>query len=52
MNKVRARWVPKQLTEDQTAPRVTKAKDHLGSSNYNEIKILNCIATGAEMWIR
>ena len=29
-----ARWVPKQLTEDQKASKVTIAKEHLGRFNH------------------
>ena len=43
---VSARWVPKQLTEDQKAPLLTLAKEHLGHLNYDENKFVNCIVTG------
>ena len=35
MSKVSARWVPKQLTEDQEASKVTIAKEHLGHFNHD-----------------
>ena len=37
------------LTEDQEASRVTLAEEHLGRSNHDEIKFLNCIVFGDEM---
>ena len=43
--------MPKQLTEDQKASRVTIAKEHLGCFNNDENKFLNCIVTGDEMWV-
>ena len=51
MNKVSARWVPKQLTEDQKASRVIIAKEYLGLFNNNKNNFLNCIVTGDEMWV-
>ena len=36
ISKVSARWVPKQLTEDQKASRLTIAKEHLGCLNQDE----------------
>ena len=33
MSKVGARWVPKQLIEDQNASSVTIGKEHLGILN-------------------
>ena len=48
---VSARWVPKQLTEDEQASRVTLAKEHLGRLNYDENKFLNFIVTGDEMLV-
>ena len=49
MSKISARWVPKQLTVDQNASRVTIAKEHLGRFSHDESKFLNCIVTGDEM---
>ena len=46
-----ARWVLKQLTEDQKASRMTTAKEHLGRFNHDENKVLNCIFTGDVMWV-
>ena len=43
--------MPKQLTEDQKASRVTIVKEHLGIFNNDENKFLNSIVTGDEMWI-
>ena len=51
MSKVSARWVPKQLTEDQKASRVTIAKNIWGCFNHDENKFLNCIVTGDKMWV-
>ena len=48
MSKVSARWVPKQLTEDQISSRVTIAKEHFG---HDESKFLNCIVIGDERWV-
>ena len=45
--KVSARWVPKQLTEDQTAFR---AKEHLGRLNYHKNTFLSCIVA-KEIWV-
>ena len=50
MNKVSARWVPKQLTEDQKASRMIIAKEYLGLFN-NKNNFLNCIVTGDKMWV-
>ena len=51
MSKVRAKWVLKQLTEDQRASRVTITKENFGHFNHDENKCLNCtcIVTGDEM---
>ena len=51
ISKVCARWVPKQLTEDQNVSRVTIAKEHLGRFNHDENKFVNCIVTGDETWV-
>ena len=51
MSKVSARWVSKQLTEDQKASRLTIAKEHLGHLNQDECIFFNCIVTGDEMWL-
>ena len=51
MSKVSARWVPKQLTEDQKASRVIIAKEHLGHFNHDESKFLNCTVTGDKIWV-
>ena len=48
-SKVSARWVPKQLTEDQNASRMTIGKEHLGHFNHKENKFLNSIVTGDEV---
>ena len=50
MIKVHARWLPKQLTEDQKTSRMTIVKEYLGHFNHDENKFLNCIVTGYEMW--
>ena len=50
MRKVSARWVPKQLTEDQKTSRLTIAKEHWGHFNHDENNFFNCIVTGDEMW--
>ena len=42
-------WVPRQLTEDQKASRVTLVKEHLGHFNHDENVFLNCIVTGDEI---
>ena len=49
MSKVSARWVPKWLTEDQKASRVTIAKEHLGCLNHDENKFLNVNVTVKEL---
>ena len=43
--------LPKQLTEDQKASRMTLSKERLGRFNHNGYTSLNCIATGDEMCI-
>ena len=49
MSLVHAWQVPKQLTEDQKASRVTIAKEHFGRFNHDENKFLSCIVTGDEI---
>jgi histone-lysine N-methyltransferase SETMAR len=51
MSKVSARWVPRQLSADQKATRVTNAKEHLSRFNRERDKFLNRIITGDEMWV-
>ena len=51
MSKVSARWVPKQLAEDQKEARVTIAKEHLGHFNHDENECLNCIVIVDEIWV-
>ena len=51
LSKVSARWVLKQLTEDQKTPRVTIGKEHLGHFKHDENKLLNFIVTGDEMCV-
>ena len=51
ISKVNARWVPKQLIEDQKASRVTIAKGHLGRFNQDDNNYLNCTVTGDKMWV-
>jgi histone-lysine N-methyltransferase SETMAR len=51
MSKVSARWVPRQLSADQTATGVTNAKEHLRRFNREGNKFLNRIITGDEMWV-
>ena len=51
MSKVSARWMPKQLTEDQKASRATLAKEQLGHFNHDKNNFLNSIITGDEMWL-
>ena len=52
-----ARWVLKQLTEDQKASRLTIAKeymrcfDHGKKQNKKETNFLNSILTWDEMWV-
>ena len=42
---INARWVPKQVKEDQKASSVTIAKEHSGCFNYDENKFSNYIVT-------
>ena len=51
MSKVNARWVPKQLTEDQKASRMTLAKEHLAHFNHDENKFLKDFVIGDEIWV-
>ena len=51
MSKVSARWVPKQLTEDQNAFRGFIAKQYLERFNHDDNKFLNSIVTGDEIWV-
>ena len=51
VSQFRARWVPKQLTEDQKASRVTIAKEHLGDFYNDENKVFELYFTGDEMWV-
>jgi hypothetical protein len=51
MSKVSARWVPRQLSTDQKAIRVTNAKEHLSRFNREGDKFLNRFITGDEMWV-
>ena len=43
-----ARWVLKQLTEDQKISRMTIAKEHLGRFNHDQSRF---VVTGDEMWV-
>lgn len=51
MRKVSARWVPKQLSDDQKANRVTACESHLARFRKDGEKFLNHIITGDETWI-
>jgi histone-lysine N-methyltransferase SETMAR len=51
MSKVIARWVPRQLSSDQKATRVTNAKEHLSRFSREGDKFVNRIITGDEMWV-
>ena len=48
----KASWVPKQLTEDQKASRVTIAKGDLGRFKQDDNKYLNCTVTGDKMRVQ
>ena len=43
--------MPRQLSADQKATRVTNAKEHLSCLNHEGVKIFNRIITGDEMWV-
>lgn len=43
--------MPRHLSTDQKATRVTYAKEHLSRFNHEGGMFLNCIITGDEMWI-
>jgi hypothetical protein len=43
--------VPRQLSADQKATRVTYLEEHLSRLNREGDKFLNRITTGDEMWV-